>query len=222
MAKQKKSKRYEHIEILRRGEEYTVTIPDGGDLASMRKAIKHGQTLTFSPVEDYSAVQVGDMAFIDWRSHGGTYMFHVVHEINGDQFLIANSLGKINGWVHGSALIGRVTQVIEPEPRPEQPEILRRLAHAYHDLATAVNASAEDRGRLNAIVEDVRWYGERINPAQHDGLPKLNMWSYLQILWHITKQAEQALNDASTEVLYQQIEALRELMWLTEKNALCH
>jgi hypothetical protein len=204
--KQKNPGRYEHIEMLRRGEEYTDTIPDGGNLASMRKAIKHGQTLIFSPVVDYSDVKVGDMAFIDWHSHGGTYIFHIVHEIKGDQFLIANSLGKINGWVHGSAIVGKVTQIIEPEPRPDQPEILRRLDDAYNELAARCNASLEDRDRLKAIVHDLGWYGKRIHPAKHDVLPKLNMWSYMQILWHLMKQAEQAVGAASTNILYQQID----------------
>lgn len=206
MSKNSASKRYEHIEILKRGEEYTVTIPDGGDLASMRKAIKHGQTLTFSPVVDYAEVQVGDMAFIDWHSHGGTYIFHVVHEIKDDQFLIANSLGAINGWVHGSALIGRVTKVVEPEPRPSQPEILRRLEQAYDQLATVANASPEERSRLTAIVDDLAWYGTRISPELHDVQPKQNMWSYLQIVWHLTKEAEQRVANASMAVLYHQID----------------
>ena len=118
-----------------------------------------GQTLTFSPVADYSEVEVGDMAFIDWSSHGGTYMFHVVHQIDGDQFLIANSLGKINGWVHGSALIGRVTKIVEPEPRPEQREILERLRQAYDKLATEINATPSDRNRLKSIGLFEVWWG---------------------------------------------------------------
>ncbi len=32
---------------LKEGKSYTWTAPDGGDFASMRKAIKHGQTLTW-------------------------------------------------------------------------------------------------------------------------------------------------------------------------------
>ena len=46
---------------LEKGESYTWTIPDGGNLASMRKAVKHGQTITMSPIEDPTEIQVGDM-----------------------------------------------------------------------------------------------------------------------------------------------------------------
>ena len=43
MSKRKKSPL---LEALKEGKSYTWTIPDGGNLASMREAIKHGQTLT--------------------------------------------------------------------------------------------------------------------------------------------------------------------------------
>lgn len=196
----------DHIAALKRGEVYTVTIPDGGDLASMRKAIKHGQMLTFSPVTDASEVQVGDKVFLDWSEHGGTYMFHLVHEIKDERFLIVNSLGKINGWVDGSALIAKVTDVVEPEPRPKQAEILKRLERAYGKLAENSGASSEDTSRLQSVVDDMRWYGTKIPLEKHDMLPKSNMWSYLQVLWHITKQAEKAASESSMAVLHHQID----------------
>jgi hypothetical protein len=52
------------LEALIEGKSYTWTAPDGGDFASMRKAIKHGQTLTMSPVENPADVQVGDIVFV--------------------------------------------------------------------------------------------------------------------------------------------------------------
>jgi hypothetical protein len=54
-------------------------------------------------------------------------MPHLVQEIQGDQFLIANSLGKINGWISGSDILGRVTQIVDPEPRPSIPAMLTLL-----------------------------------------------------------------------------------------------
>lgn len=195
-----------HIEALKCGEEYTVTIPDGGDLASMRNAIKHGQTLTFSPIINPAEVQVGDKVFLDWTEHGGTYMFHLVHEVENGRFLIANSLGKINGWVDGKALIARVTKVVDSEPRPEQEVILERLEKAYSELARNSGATPEDIDRLQSIVDDMRWYSTRISWEKRDIMPKSNMWSYSQILWHITKQAEKVVSSTSTAVLHQQID----------------
>ena len=101
---------------LQEGKSYTWTAPDGGNFASMRKAIKHGQTLTMSPVADLHEVQVGDIVLVKW--HAGT-LFHMVGAIQGDRFLIVNSLGKENGWVDGKDILGRVTNIVDPEPRPE-------------------------------------------------------------------------------------------------------
>lgn len=77
---------------LEEGKSNTWTASDGGDFASMRKAIKHGQTLTMSPVGNPSEVQVGDIVLVKW--HKG-HLFHMVGEIQGDQYLIVNSLGKV-------------------------------------------------------------------------------------------------------------------------------
>src|SRR5262245_60802640 len=84
------------LEALREGRSYTWTVLEGGDLASMRAAIKHEQTLTMSPLVDPSEIQVGDLVLVKW--HQGD-IFHVVGDIQGERFLIVNSLGKVNGWV---------------------------------------------------------------------------------------------------------------------------
>ncbi|MBN1933104.1 MAG: hypothetical protein JW934_00490, partial [Anaerolineae bacterium] len=76
------------LEALKEGRSYTWTVPDGGDLASMRAAIKHGQTLTMSPIANLQEIWVGDMVLVKWHQ---TDMMHLVQEIQGDQFLIANS-----------------------------------------------------------------------------------------------------------------------------------
>jgi hypothetical protein len=52
------------LEALTAGRSYTWTEPDGGDLASMRAAVKHGQTLTMSPIGDLREIQVGDIVFV--------------------------------------------------------------------------------------------------------------------------------------------------------------
>lgn len=79
--------------------------PFGG---SMRGRIESGQLVTLTPV-DLTNVQVGDAVLVQWC---GNYLLHLVKEINGDQFLIGNNIGKINGWVSGSAVRGKVVAVV--------------------------------------------------------------------------------------------------------------
>jgi hypothetical protein len=111
------------LEALKEGKSYTWTVPDGGNLASMRAAIKHGQTLTMSPITNPGEIQVGDLVLVKW--HQGD-IFHVVGEIQSDQCLIVNSLGKVNGWVSAKEILGRITQIVEPEPRPDVPVMLEQ------------------------------------------------------------------------------------------------
>jgi len=68
-----------------------------------------------SPVTDPRELQIRDIVLVKW--HKG-HMMHLIQEIRGNQFLIANSAGKINGWVSGNDIIGRVTKIIDPELRP--------------------------------------------------------------------------------------------------------
>jgi len=82
------------FEALKAGHSFTWTMPEGGDLASMRAAIRHGQTLPMSPIRELSEIQVGGIVLVKW--HEG-YIYHLVGEIQGDQFLITNSVGKTNG-----------------------------------------------------------------------------------------------------------------------------
>src|SRR5512141_2700766 len=113
-----KNKKDPLLEALKEGQSYTWTVQEGGNLASMRKAIKHGQTLTMAPVIDPKEIQVGDFVLVKWHQSD---IFHVVGEIQGDQFLIVNSLGKVNGWVGGKEILGRIVKIIEPEPRLDVP-----------------------------------------------------------------------------------------------------
>jgi hypothetical protein len=71
------------LEALREGRSYTWTVPDGGNLASMRKAIKHGQTLTMSPITDTNEIQAGDLVLVKWHQ---TDIFHIVGEIQETNF----------------------------------------------------------------------------------------------------------------------------------------
>ena len=101
------------VDTLLTGQSAEIYVPEDGDLASMRGILKHRQVLTLAPVTDFRLVQANDIVLVKWR--GGNTILHVVQEVQGEQFLIANSLGKINGWVHGSDLLGRVIKILEPE-----------------------------------------------------------------------------------------------------------
>ncbi len=178
------------LEALKEGKSYTWTAPEGGNFASMRKAIKFGQTLTMSPVEDVREVRVGDIVLVNW--HKG-HLFHMVGEIKGDQYLIVNSLGKENGWVSGKDILGRVTKVVDPEPRPSVPIMLDRLEAAYTLLLKRERPAGDDAQRLLGIVEDLCWYADRIGAARWYEMPRSNIWSFEQILWRLVKQAEEAI-----------------------------
>jgi hypothetical protein len=187
------------LETLRSGSPYTFTISEGGDLASMRAAFKHGQTVTIEPLTDPSQVQPGDIVYLRWHA---SHILHIVKEIQGDQFLIVNSLGKINGWATGSDLLGRVTRIIDPEPRPSVPEMLDQLEAAYRGIIERYKPNEPDSLRLLAIVGDLRWYAERLGDERLDRMPRSNKWSFAQNLWYFTCQAQHMAPEGVDEVIY--------------------
>jgi hypothetical protein len=178
------------LEALQAGKSYTWIIPDGGDLASMRAALMHGQTLTMSPIVDPGQIKVGDLVLVKWHQSD---IFHKVGEIQGDQYLIVNSLGKVNGWVSANEILGRITNIIEPEPRPSVPIMLDQLDTAYHNLISLEYAGEDEAKRFSEIVDDLRWYANRIGIDRWDRMPRSNKWSFAQILWKLTKQAKNTI-----------------------------
>ncbi|WKZ38341.1 MAG: hypothetical protein QY332_10410 [Anaerolineales bacterium] len=187
------------LKALKEGKSYTWTIPDGGNLASMREAVKHGQTLTMSPIANPSEIQVGDFVLVKWHQSD---IFHIVGEIQDGQFLIVNSLGKVNGWVSPKEILGRVTKIIEPEPRPSVEVMLDELMSTYQAMIATEQASDSEAQRMFAIVDDLRWYAERIGKERLDTMPRSNKWSFQQNLWRLTKQAKKATAPVSNRVLY--------------------
>ncbi|MGE5250354.1 MAG: hypothetical protein ACM3QS_09100 [Bacteroidota bacterium] len=177
------------VEALREGRSYTWTVPDGGNLASMRKAIKHGQTITMSPVASPLEIKVGDFVLVRWHQ---SIIFHIVGDIQGERFLIINSLGGVNGWVGLEEILGRVTKIVEPEPQPEVPLMLDQLEAAYQSYIKMECPPSEDAQRLLSVVSDLRWYAGRIGPDRWDELPRDNRWSFQQNLWKLTRQARAA------------------------------
>ena len=187
----KKKQKDPLVEALKEGRSFTITLSDGGAFHSMRMILKHGQSLTFSPVTDYQDVEVGDIVLAKWR--GGGYISHLVGEIQGDQFLIVNSVGKVNGWVQGNDLLGRVTHMTEPELHPGVLEMLEQLESAYRDFIENKKFAQDDMARLLSIIDDMRWYAERIGPEKWESLSQSsNQWSFEQHLWHLLKHARSA------------------------------
>ncbi|MBN2002284.1 MAG: hypothetical protein JXA21_02910 [Anaerolineae bacterium] len=178
------------LEALKAGESYTWTIPDGGDLASMRAAIKHGQTLTMSPIGDPGEIQVGDMVLVKWHKSD---IFHLVGEIQDGKFLITNSMGGANGWVNAEEILGRVTAMVEPEPRPDVPALLEQLKALYRQLVESEALPANNALRLLTVASDLQWYAGRIGEERWDKMPRSNKWSFHQNLWRLTKQARGAI-----------------------------
>lgn len=90
---------------------HSIQLTAGG--GSMRGRIEVGQVMTISPI-DVRDVQVGDVVLTRWKK--GRYLTHLIREIDGDRVLIGNNLGKINGWVAASDILGKVTQIDDPQP----------------------------------------------------------------------------------------------------------
>jgi hypothetical protein len=187
------------LEALKAGKSYTWTVPDGGNLASMRKAIKHGQTLTISPIGDPKEIQVGDLVLVKWHRSN---IFHVVEDIQDDRYLIVNSLGKENGWVSAEDILGKVTKIVEPEPRPTVPVMLDRLEAAYDSILKAGQPVGDDKQRLLSIIDDLYWYADRIGTARWYEMPRDNKWSFEQNLWRLTRQAERGLAPVPDRIRY--------------------
>jgi hypothetical protein len=177
------------IDLLKAGQPAEIYVPEDGDLASMRGILKHRQVLTLTPVTDFRAVQANDIVLVKWR--GGNYILHVVQEVQGEQFLIANSLGKINGWVHGSDILGRVTMILEPEPLPEIPEMLEQLRAAHDGLVERWQVDEQTTRRLYSVLEDMQWYAARISPERWAQFPRQNKYSFRWHLWHINQQTKE-------------------------------
>lgn len=77
--------------------------------SSMRGKIESGQLVTIKPINCLTVV-VGDVVFVKWKNN---YLLHLVKEVNNDMFLIGNNLGKINGWVSGKDIVGKVISICD-------------------------------------------------------------------------------------------------------------
>ena len=78
--------------------------PQGG---SMRGRIESGQLVTIEKINPED-IHLEDAVFVKWK---GNYLLHIVKEIQDDQVLIGNNVGKLNGWIPLKDVIGKVTKI---------------------------------------------------------------------------------------------------------------
>ncbi len=75
---------------------------------SMTPKIKSGQQITLSPIGDRE-IEIDDIVFC--KVNGNEYV-HLVKGLrsNGEEVLIGNNHGRINGWTNKKNIFGIVTQ----------------------------------------------------------------------------------------------------------------
>ena len=78
--------------------------PIGG---SMRGRIESGQMVTLAPVGP-DDIHVDDAVLVAWK---GGFLLHLVKEVRDGRLLIGNNLGKVNGWVDATGVLGKVVAV---------------------------------------------------------------------------------------------------------------
>lgn len=78
--------------------------PLGG---SMRGRIISGQWVTLVPATIHD-VAVDDVILVRWK---GNYLLHLAKQVEDARVLIGNNLGKTNGWVSASDVLGKVVAV---------------------------------------------------------------------------------------------------------------
>ena len=71
--------------------------------------IESGQLVTLASTV-HAEIRADDVVLIEWR---GNFLLHLVKEVRGDELLIGNNLGKLNGWVSASSVVGKVMAVGE-------------------------------------------------------------------------------------------------------------
>src|SRR5258706_5803224 len=72
---------------------------------------------------------------------------------------------------------------------PPVPEMLGRLEQAYRRLIALHAAPAAEAQRLLTVLDDFRWYGERLGANRWEGVPRPGRWSFAENPWHITDPA---------------------------------
>jgi hypothetical protein len=71
-----------------------------------------------------------------------------------------------------------------------------------NNLISCEHASDDDAQRLSAIVDDLRWYADRIGSERWNSMPRSNKWSFEQNLWKLTRQAKNAIAPVPDRIRY--------------------
>ncbi|MFK7969227.1 MAG: hypothetical protein AB8F95_02620 [Bacteroidia bacterium] len=78
--------------------------PQGG---SMRGRIESGQLVTIEKTTP-EQIEIEDAALVKWK---GNYLLHIIKDIQNGEVLIGNNVGKLNGWIPISDVIGKVVKI---------------------------------------------------------------------------------------------------------------
>lgn len=78
---------------------------------SMTPVLKSHQPVICAPVTDETVIEKKDIVLAKARGH---YYLHFVHGIkgNGEEFLIGNNHGHMNGWVSRNNVFGKVVEIL--------------------------------------------------------------------------------------------------------------
>src|SRR5262245_31694541 len=85
--------------------------------------------------------------------------------------------------------------------RPTVPHILAQLAGAYRRLLALHPSDEADAQRLTTVLDDFRWYSERLGAQRWEHAPRPGRWSFAENLWHIAEQAIAAAERPTGEPL---------------------
>ena len=91
---------------LRNGEVCKVT----GIGNSMTPILKSRQPVICEPVTDETSLKKKDIVLCKVRGH---HYLHLIHAIrNGNQYLIGNNHGHMNGWISRNQVYGKVIEIL--------------------------------------------------------------------------------------------------------------
>ena len=76
---------------------------------SMTPILKSRQEVVLSPVTEETELKKKDIVLCKVKGH---HYLHLIHAIRGDQFLIGNNHGHMNGWVRKDKIYGKVTEIL--------------------------------------------------------------------------------------------------------------
>ena len=76
---------------------------------SMTPILKSKQAVMCDPVDENTILEKKDIVL---AKVGGHYYLHLIHAIKGDQYLIGNNHGHMNGWVKRNNIFGKVVEIL--------------------------------------------------------------------------------------------------------------